>query len=801
MVSSSAGVSSSSGRITFGGLASGIDTNSIITALMGIQQRPITAIQKRVSSVQTRIEAYGSLSSAISALMTAAAPLKDPATFSQRTASVLAQTADANKISASASAGAALQGFTFEAISKATATTVTSPAALGLPVSSAVPLDEAGFGTEIVAGTFSINGQAFTIDAATASTYESGAAVGTTVSQTAHLVDAGFDLVPTSGSIVVNGETISIDVDADSLNDVIARINASEAGVTASFDATTKMLLLTADETGPSAITIADAGGGTFLQSMNMLDGGGGNVGTITAGTDLISLDDVISQINAAGLGVTATIENDSLGHPNLLQLTSATTIQLGSGGDTSNFLSVTSLLQSPTGTTRTSVVGLGQVQPSANLEDARLATSLSGSSGSFKVNGVEVTWDATVDSLQNILTRINSAGAGVTATYDVFSDQMHLVSNDTGSTAIGLEDVSGNLLTATGLLGTTQATGSSASYKINGGPVRYSTSNVITDAVAGMSVTISDIPSAAVTINVNLGAQAVQTAVSNFVSTYNKTTTLIRDLTKYDAENGYNGLLFGDATVQRLEAQMRSTLTGYQSGMPGGLRSLSDVGLTFGAIGSAVGSTNDLVVDAAKLGAKLTADPDAVGKLLTAFTAGASLDAGGTGMIASISGTPTAATKAGRYSIITDVDGDVQATFQANDGSAPLITTGVFTAGGTNTSLIPGVTITAKGVITAGTDLVTITGVQQGFGKSIYEYLNSVGRSGGLLSTRSDGLQSQITDLNNQIDTMTARLTVKEQQLVSKFSAMEQAIQRIQSQGTQLTNIMAQLSNSKSSS
>ena len=86
---------------------------------------------------------------------------------------------------------------------------------------------------------------------------------------------------------------------------------------------------------------------------MNMLDGGGGNVGTITAGTDLMTLTDVINDINGAGLGVTATIENDTLGRPNLLKLTSGSTVQVGSGADTSNFLSLTSLLQSPPGTTR----------------------------------------------------------------------------------------------------------------------------------------------------------------------------------------------------------------------------------------------------------------------------------------------------------------------------------------------------------------------------------------------------------------------------------------------------------------
>lgn len=788
-------VSSSSGRIAFGGLASGIDTNSIVTQLMALQRRPVYKIMDRVDGVKTKIDAYNALKTSMSSLLTSAAPLKDAATFGQRSTTVGALTADVGKISASATNGAALQGFTFEGVALATATTAESATAMGAAIDAGVKLDAAGFGAPVVAGTFSINGQVFTIAAATATTYESGAGVGASFSAATKLSTAGLDLVPTSGSISVNGQNVNFDVNVDSLNDVIARINATDAGVQASYDSATKMLKFTAEETGPTAITIADANGGTFFQSMQMLDGGGGNVGTITAGTDLVSLNSIITDINNAGIGVTATLVNDALARPNLLQLTSGSNVQVGSGGDTSNFLSLTSLLQSPSGTTRTSVMGLGQTQQSANLDDARLATALVGSTGSFKVNGVEITWDAAVDSIQNVITRINQSSANVTATYDAFNDEMHLTSDAMGSTSIGLEDVTGNFLTATGLLAATQTLGTNASYKINGGSVRYSATNTITDAVPGVTITMNDLPTSPVKIAVNLATSAVSTAVSAFVAQYNKTTAGIRDLVKYDPDRG-NGILFGDATVQRLESQLRTTLTGAQSGMPAGLRTLSDIGISFGAVGAAVGTTTELVLDTAKFTAKLQSDPEAVAKLLTTFTANASMDTGGTGSIASISGTPTAATKTGRYAIASDTFGVLQATFQATDGSAPVVTTGSITAGGTNTTLIPGLTITAKPALANGSDGITIGATQQGFGKAIHEYINAISRSGGLLATRADEMQTQISSMNRQIDTMEARITAKEAQLTKRFTAMEQAIARSQAQGAQLTNIMKQLSN-----
>lgn len=790
--SSSSPISSSTGAISFGGLASGIDTNSIITQLINVAKRPITSAQNRRDAVQAQMDALNQLNTMLASLLTAAAPLNDPATFSGRNTSVSGQTVDAGKVSATATNGAALQNFTFEVLSLATQTTASTATAMGSPIDAGVPLDQAGFGSPFTAGTFSINGTAFTIDAATPSSVVSAASVGATFDQTAMLDSANLDLAPTSGSFTVNGVSINFDVTTDSLNDIITRINTSAAGVTATYDSDTQTLNFTSKTNGPAAITLADTGGGNFLQAMNLIDGGGATIGTQTAGTNLVSLTDVMNQINGAGIGVTASLVNDAWGNPNLLQLTSASDVQLGAGGDTSNFLAVTSLLESPPGTTRTSVKGLGQVQQTANLEDARLATALDASSGTFSINGVSIAWDATTDSLQNLITRINSSGAKVTATYDAFNDRLKLTSNATGSTTITLADTSSNFLAASGVLGGSQTIGSSASYKIDGGAVRYSASNVITDAVPGLSITATGVTTAPMTVAVNLATQAPQDAINKFIQSYNGVNAALRDATKYDATNG-NGVLFGNPTVQRIQAGLRSSLTGRVSGLPSGLQSLSDVGLTFGAVGSAVGTTNDLTLDATKFLSALQSDPDTVAKLFTTFTATAALDPGGTGSIASVSGTPTGK-KAGIYTITSDVLGSLSASFQANDGSAPIVTPGVIAAGGTNTTLIPGVTLTAAATLTAGTNQVVIGASQQGLGKTLYEYVNALSRTGGLLSNSTDELQKTITDMNTQIDTMTTRLNDKQDQLVRKYTNMELTISKLQSQQQALTAMNNQL-------
>ena len=74
-----------------------------------------------------------------------------------------------------------------------------------------------------------------------------------------------------SGDFRINGEAISVDRDADSLDDVVARINASDAGVRARLDQATGRLSLIANRvTDP--IVLEDGTSG-FLAALSLADG------------------------------------------------------------------------------------------------------------------------------------------------------------------------------------------------------------------------------------------------------------------------------------------------------------------------------------------------------------------------------------------------------------------------------------------------------------------------------------------------------------------------------------------------
>lgn len=88
--------------INFGGLASGIDTEGIIDALMQVARQPINLAESKKSSLNSKLSAYGTLSSQLSQLRTAAMALDSESDFR----ALSANSADESKLTAVASSGA-----------------------------------------------------------------------------------------------------------------------------------------------------------------------------------------------------------------------------------------------------------------------------------------------------------------------------------------------------------------------------------------------------------------------------------------------------------------------------------------------------------------------------------------------------------------------------------------------------------------------------------------------------------------------------------------------------------------------
>jgi hypothetical protein len=98
-----------------------------------------------------------------------------------------------------------------------------------------------------------------------------------------------------SGSISVNDTSISIDVSTDTLADVVDRITASAAGVTASYDSSSQRVSLTSNDT--ESQLILDSGSTNFFPAVEISDGTyeayNDTIEVQTGGLDVVNASDL----------------------------------------------------------------------------------------------------------------------------------------------------------------------------------------------------------------------------------------------------------------------------------------------------------------------------------------------------------------------------------------------------------------------------------------------------------------------------------------------------------------------------
>ena len=166
---------------------------------------------------------------------------------------------------------------------------------------------------------------------------------------------------------------------------------------------------------------------------------------------------------------------------------------------------------------------------------------------------------------------------------------------------------------------------GLDAAFSVDG-VAETSASNVVTSAVPGLELTLKSLTFGAATVTVgNPGpdSEAIAAKLKAFVTSYNSAVDAIRaKLTDprvpqaSSQAQANHGVLFGDTQLNGLLAQMRQFVNG--SG-------ISALGVGTGAPGAPVSAGSDsilghLVLDPAKLGTALTAEPAAMKKLAGGF-------------------------------------------------------------------------------------------------------------------------------------------------------------------------------------
>jgi flagellar hook-associated protein 2 len=275
--------------------------------------------------------------------------------------------------------------------------------------------------------------------------------------------------------------------------------------------------------------------------------------------------------------------------------------------------------------------VGGYQVEVSQLASSAQRTYSFTSpaSAGTITIDGHD-TAVAAGASLSDVVTAINSdANATV---YAAATDSGTLVlsarrSGDTGAGFIAVTDGSGSLSEQTAKA----KQGRDALFTVDGVAGSAST-NEVTNAIPGVRLTLSGLTTVSGPITVTVGAPATDPAkikdkLRAFVDVYNATIDAIRarldersvQSPTTDADK-QAGMLRGDTALEDILSQMRQSIYTAVRGLPDGMSSLADLGISTGDASPTISRdalAGKLTIDETKLDAALANDPSGVRDLL----------------------------------------------------------------------------------------------------------------------------------------------------------------------------------------
>jgi flagellar hook-associated protein 2 len=488
--------------ITFSGLSTGINFNALADSLIALERGPITQLQTRQTQIKARKELYNDIISSLNAVKTAAENVARPSNLRLAEAT----TSDTDKLTASADSTAA--GGTYEVTVQrlATATRVTS-----------------GFATSL------------------------GLSAAADTTKTLNSADAHLGATFTDGFVTINGTQVSIDTETDTLNAVIARITANVAGVTASYDAATDRLKLSA----ASAVQVGASG-----DTSNFLDLTGLNASEDT---------EVLGQHIRTG--------THRLGRVNASTEMANTSFRQALGAS---------------GSFTINGVAVSYDTASDSLNDVinRINTN---------VTSVVASYDTQADKIVLVSKSTGSLGISRADSSGNFLETM------------GLLDSTGDARAAVSLGQNAKITVSG----YNGGQPVYATSNTISGVIPGVSLNLKQADLAnPLTVTVTRNTTDLKNKVQDFVNKYNDTVQLIYSrLTEKPIENATSqtaqriGLLRGDPLLASVRSQLAQAVTEVVSSLPTNYNRAGNLGITISKTDYKVGT---LSFDTAKFDAAI---------------------------------------------------------------------------------------------------------------------------------------------------------------------------------------------------
>ena len=237
---------------------------------------------------------------------------------------------------------------------------------------------------------------------------------------------------------------------------------------------------------------------------------------------------------------------------------------------------------------------------------------------GERKALDITIPENATVKDIRDAINRSN-AGISASLITDGTGVRLQLTGSATGAKNAFQITATGNGLDAT------------------------SASNKVTDMIEGVTLNLKKVDKDPVTVSVESNKDSLKEDVDAFVKAYNKVNSLIADQTKYDPSTKTAGTLQGNATILRIQSQIRS-LVRAQPGQDG----LSSAGFELdrnGALSIKDAKLNDLLNNPDRLRTLFAGQLPGVGARATAPLPGSNTTTSSPGAQALTSSPAAAAT------------------------------------------------------------------------------------------------------------------------------------------------------------
>ena len=438
------------------------------------------------------------------------------------------------------------------------------------------------------------------------------------------------------------------------------------------------------------------------------------------------------------------------------------------------------------------------------------------------QING---TFEKTVDilatdTLSDVQTKINNLGFAVGAT--VINDgsgatpyRLSINARQTGRAGRVTFDAG-----ATGLDTSTLVESQDAAVFIGGEGAAQpllvtSSTNQLTGVVKGVTIDLHGVSTSPVTLNVTRSTDSLVESIGKFADSFNEMVTKIRELTKFDTETNERGLLLGDASIQRVEAEVYAML---RTVVPnaGRYKILQDIGLKVTVDPNDPKAGTKLEFDEEKFRAAFATDPDAVKSLFTTAQNGLAtttlLDQLNSGR--GVRRAPTGADFQAKLADGTTVDislagadtlGDVISTINAANNTkikAELTSTGSLRVTDLTTGATPfgltamngsqalidlGLSGTAAGSVSNGASLGTVGDPRNrggGIGYAFEARINSlIDPVSGVIPRENRSLDEKALQFQDRIENLDKVLTSKRERLQRQFANLETVLAGLQNQ------------------